>query len=420
VDRRRKFTDRFCRTFWPADETGIVEYTDTEVRSLILRINTETRHRTFAVKARVRGRLSHPIRYTIGNANLMDLKEARSEARTVLNEMWNGRDPRAARREARAAARAEQTMVFSAVAERYLGSIKGRRSYTQTRLLIGRLVREWGDRKAVVISQDDVSHLIASYASAGKHSQARSLLREAKVLWRFACGPQVPAAERLPRNPTSNLSAKDFNLRRSQRDRVLTREELRAAWKTAETFSDPWESYSHLLMLTGLRRGECAHLQWAWVNWTDKVITIPGTRMKAKRPYELPLTTRMLKILQPMFERRHPDNNSIFGRLGKTGLGPTSLDEHGRRWREKMPEGMRDWTLHDIRRSFRSGLSDIGGVPLDIREKLLAHSLGQIEATYDLSDHRQEKRRALERWGDHLMQIVAGETNVTPLAKAAS
>ena len=33
----------------------------------------------------------------------------------------------------------------------------------------------------------------------------------------------------------------------------------------------------------------------------------------------------------------------------------------------------------------------------------------RIEATYDLSDHRQEKRRALERWGAHIMALVSGK-----------
>jgi integrase len=63
------------------------------------------------------------------------------------------------------------------------------------------------------------------------------------------------------------------------------------------------------------------------------------------------------------------------------------------------------FTLHDIRRTFRTALSSLGIAP-HIAELCLAHRQPGLARTYDLHRFDREKRDALNRWTAHLLAIV--------------
>src|SRR6516225_6635523 len=63
------------------------------------------------------------------------------------------------------------------------------------------------------------------------------------------------------------------------------------------------------------------------------------------------------------------------------------------------------WTLHDARRTFRTGLSTLN-IPPHIAELCLAHRQPGLARTYDLHRFDQEKRHALNAWAARLLAIV--------------
>jgi hypothetical protein len=66
---------------------------------------------------------------------------------------------------------------------------------------------------------------------------------------------------------------------------------------------------------------------------------------------------------------------------------------------------IKDWRLHDLRRTLRSGLAELG-VSYEIAERVIGHAAPQLERTYNVFSYREEKRSALERWPRHLALIV--------------
>ena len=83
--------------------------------------------------------------------------------------------------------------------------------------------------------------------------------------------------------------------------------------------------------------------------------------------------------------------------------------------------GIEDWRLHDLRRTLRSGLAELG-VSYEIAERVIGHAMPQLERTYNVFTYREEKRRALERWGRHLTVVVTdghSAPNVVPLRAEA-
>jgi integrase len=59
------------------------------------------------------------------------------------------------------------------------------------------------------------------------------------------------------------------------------------------------------------------------------------------------------------------------------------------------------FTLHDLRRTVRTGLAKLG-IRSEIAERCLNHAQLGIIATYDTHQYLDEKRGALTQWADHL------------------
>ena len=75
-----------------------------------------------------------------------------------------------------------------------------------------------------------------------------------------------------------------------------------------------------------------------------------------------------------------------------------------------LPADMPPWWLHDLRRTVASGMARLG-INLPVIEKVLNHSSGSfggIVGVYQRHNFSDEKRRALERWGAHVADLVAG------------
>src|SRR5208282_4451772 len=150
-----------------------------------------------------------------------------------------------------------------------------------------------------------------------------------------------------------------------------------------------------LLMLTGARRNEVASMQWAELVLENKLWTLPASRTKNKRPHELPLSDASVKILESLPRK----GNFVFSTTGRSPISGFSkiksrLDKVISHSHETLPA----WHLHDLRRSFASGLARLG-VELHVIERCLNHvsgTFGGIVEVYQRHKFEDEKRRAFD------------------------
>jgi hypothetical protein len=63
------------------------------------------------------------------------------------------------------------------------------------------------------------------------------------------------------------------------------------------------------------------------------------------------------------------------------------------------------WRLHDIRRTFRSGLASLR-VPDSVAELALGHGKKGLQKVYDLYRYEPELREALTLWGARVRDLV--------------
>ena len=76
------------------------------------------------------------------------------------------------------------------------------------------------------------------------------------------------------------------------------------------------------------------------------------------------------------------------------------------------------WRLHDLRRTFRTGLGALGVAP-HVAELAINHARKNIEATYDKYRYEGEIKTALTLWSNRVLCAVEGrERKVVPLRGA--
>jgi integrase len=184
------------------------------------------------------------------------------------------------------------------------------------------------------------------------------------------------------------------------RARILTDDELRVIWRTAEAFGT-FGRLIRFLLLTAARRTEAAALPWSEL--TGDEWTLPAARNKTKLDLVRPLSPAALAVIgAPASAYVFPNGRNGHGPLRGYGALKEAFDEavtaaNG----SPLPH----WQLHDLRRTARSLMSR-AGVPTDHAERCLGHVIGGIRSIYDRYEYRDEKRLALAALADLVTSIV--------------
>ena len=163
------------------------------------------------------------------------------------------------------------------------------------------------------------------------------------------------------------------------------------------------------LILTGVRSGEARGAVWAEFDATAKVWTIPAERMKAAVEHRVPLTDRMLAILETVKPLRRGDDLVFPGLKPGARLSDMTLAAVLKRMK------VADATPHGFRSSFRDWAGSATSFPREIAEEALAHVVGsQVERAYRRQDALERRRELMAAWE----RYCEGGSNVVALRKA--
>ena len=199
--------------------------------------------------------------------------------------------------------------------------------------------------------------------------------------------------------------------RERTRDRILTDDEVAAVWNALG--STDYDDILRLLILTGQRASEIAELRWSEIKFDDGVIELPATRTKNAEPHSFPMSEPVRNILKA--RTRSVGRDPVFGQ-GTNGFNSWNRCKVLLDAETKLP----DWVVHDLRRTFATGLQRLG-VRLEVTEAILNHVGGNrsgVGGIYRRYDWAAEKRTALNSWATHVLDVVSGrksKSNVTQL-----
>jgi integrase len=383
-----------------------------------LAVRVGKRKRSFYAVKRRAGQ-AQPSWVLLGTYPVMTLAEARARAREALLALGEGQHPtaiaEAKRREREEAERQRRAGTFGAVAEEFIRRhAMTRRSGNETAGLIRRqLVPAWGEKPIQEITRRDVIRLVeaildrggdrpppGSRRKSGGPYAARHALSAARKLFNWAVGRDLLTA-----SPCDRVKAAELHGAPEARDRVLSDDEIRKGWAAAGATPYPYGALVQMLVLTGSRRAEIAAARWGEVDLERALLTIGAERMKGKAGHAVPLTPAAVAILEGL--PRFAAGDFVFS--GQTGARPFSGFSKAKARLDRAIGDIAPFTLHDLRRTVRTRLAELGVTPF-VGELVIGHAQKGVHAVYDLHRYTDEKRDALERWERRLLGIIAPES----------
>jgi integrase len=161
------------------------------------------------------------------------------------------------------------------------------------------------------------------------------------------------------------------------------------------------------LILSASRTAEVLKARWSEVDFATKIWDRPASHMKAGIAHSVPLSGRMIEILEGLPRDNRDGGDGLIFEGSKPGhpLGRNALS--------KVANVMNaDCTVHGFRSSFRDWVGEQTSFPRELAEHALAHSVGsQVEQAYARSK-LLEKRRALMLQWERFVASNAGRLGI--------
>jgi integrase len=414
-----KLTQRRIETLeCPAGKKDALVFDD-EQRGLGVRV-TKGGGKTYLAQYTIAG---SKCRIPLGSCRAISLAAAREAVQAILGDVAKGRDPAAERkraaREAKEKAEAEALALGVLIDRWKTGHLAGKRPRyaAEAPRALRFAFKKHLTAPATDLTPKAVKAVLNVIADDGKKAIARLTGAYGRACYGWAIGKDL-----LVENPFAGLKLVAV----ASRERVLSDEELVAVWGATKG-PGPFNAIVRMLILTGQRREEVAGMTRREIAPDLSAWTIPAGRTKNGVAHIVPLPPQAQAIISSAHRMatdnadEKADDELEFVFRGRAGVfngfskAKTTLDEDS---------GVKDWRLHDLRRTMATGLQKLG-VRLEVTEAVLNHVSGSragIVGIYQRHEWADEKRAALNAWGEHIAAIVEGRTaadNVTQLRRSS-
>lgn len=385
---------------------------DADVAGFGLRLRGQSKSFIVSYRPLGAGRTVNAKRLKLGTPeSIGGVREARRLARAVLGKVASGGDPIAERQEKQ---RREGATV-AALLDRYDAHLERRQYVTRKDVLslLRRRLAPLSRREMASIKAWEFAELIEKLDRAGRPAAGSTFRTRCSTFLNWCTFD----ARVIDANPLAGYRRRDTRaerVARGQRGRALSDEELAAVWSTA----DPSTSFGRLvrfLILTGCRRNEGAKLLWSMVDLDAGRIDLPATFTKQARGHTVYVSPLLSEVLNACDrDARGPQWVFPAARTGRPMSGWSKImDPNDHRTKGDTTtctpgfvkaSGVH-FTLHDLRRTFRTGLSRLG-VDREIAELALGHAREDLEARYNRDGCETALREAFDAWGGHVRDSV--------------
>ncbi|QYF86221.1 tyrosine-type recombinase/integrase [Brevundimonas sp. PAMC22021] len=402
----KRLTKRVVEALAPRDERYVVW--DSDLKGFGVRISPQGR-RTYLARFRTHGGSDRLM--ALAPHGVITAEEARERARLAIAEAAQGGDPQADKMERRG------EMTMGELCELYMAegtAMKKASTLKIDRIRIDRHIKpRVGRMKLSDVSRADIQRLMIDvgngriraeatpHTRGGKHAAARTVGLLGGI-FSFAIERKL-----MTENPVRGLKRYKDN----RRDRFLSPAEMARLGdvliELEKDGGDPRHiNIIRLLLLTGARKNEIAHLKWSEVDLERGLLRLQDSKTGAKTIRLGAPAIRLMTGLRAngsvyVFpDRRHPKRPVA------------NLDWAWVNIRKRAE--MEDLRIHDLRHSFASaGLA--GGEGLPLIGKLLGHSHISTTSRYaHLADD------PLKAAADRISELVAMELMPTLVADTSS
>ncbi len=369
------------------------------VDGLLLQV-TPSGARSWLLRATVKGR-----RVQIGLGGYPDttLAQARTRARDIRDQVWQGIDPLADKRRLTFAQAMEKTLAartaefrnekhkkqWRSTLDKYAVPVLGDMAVSDIGVsdVLRVLEPVWRERTETASRLRGRIEAVLSWATVGGHRTGDNPAR-----WRGnldAVLPKPGKVAKVKNYPALSLAdAADWFTDLRKRDGMATRA-------------------LEFVALTAARSGEVRGATWAEIDLDAGVWTIPAARMKAQREHRVPLTPEAVALLQALPRMQNSDHVFPAARGGE--LSDMALSACMKRINEARdgryldPRSGRPAVPHGLRSSFRDWAAERTEFERELAEIALAHNVGSaVERAYRRADMIEKRREMMSAWASFL------------------
>jgi integrase len=347
-------------------------------------------------------------RHTVGAYPSVTLSEARKRAGNYLSAARDGLSASEVDAKVRAL-----TMTVQQAHTEYLEALgPSLRDHTvglKKGLLADHIGPSIGAKLIRAIRRPDIVETVSTVAAKGFPVQANRVFSELMALLRWC--EQKAYLDGVP-----SVRKKDMRhvgaAKEQARRRTLSDPEIGELWTESAELGDLTRDFLRLLLLLGQRRNEVRLMRREHVDLDHALWVIPAELYKTGVAHAVPLPDAAVAIIRARWGNGGPGYVLPGRNLDAPFNGAASAI---RRLRPRMKDRA-PFTLHDLRRTVRTGLSRLG-VPDETAEMVIGHLPQGIARVYNLHDRLDEKRAALAAWARRVQAIVDGTSNVVQLTK---
>ena len=257
--------------------------------------------------------------------------------------------------------------------------------------------KRWGPHPITDVMPEEVAAAIRAIVKRGAPYQAHNALGYVRRLFNWAIATHEFG---IRTSPVSLLNPKDLIGKREGRERTLSDEELRAVWAAAGEMGYPYGPLFRLLILNGQREREVADMRCPEIDLGRRIWTIPAERMKGGRAHEVPLSSKVVDLIESL--PRWNAGDYVFSTTD--GAKPVNGFSKAKARIDKL-SGVSGWVIHDLSRTVRTHLSALPVEDL-VRELVIAHAKPGLHKVYDRHAYQDEKRHCLQLWETRLLTTV--------------
>jgi len=396
-----KLTDAFVEKAALPDGKKEHIFWDSEVVGFGLRVRTEAKTYLIMYRPTGAGRTANARKFKIGSASLLRAADARQQARVQLGAVAAGKDPAGERAEEK---RRERSVVTDLL-DRYEGSLL-KRKYVDvdgTMSTLRRNLHPLRNRDVKTIAGSEIVDIRNKLAAGGLEGAGETFFSRCRAFFSWCLGEKVIDAHPTFAHRKEKRTRAD-KLEEQDHGRALSDDELVKVWMAAKPNAPHADSaafgdYIRFLILTGCRRTEASKVRRSMIvpGNGGQLLVIPKQITKSARDHNLPVTSAIASVVG-----NRSSNNDLLFPSWKTGR---EMQGWAKMLKKLIEASGVDFDLHDLRRTFRTGLSRLR-VDNDVAEICINHSRKGLEAVYNRDSAGSEMRDAFGAWSKHVEDLV--------------
>ncbi|HSD39042.1 MAG TPA: tyrosine-type recombinase/integrase [Rhodocyclaceae bacterium] len=268
------------------------------------------------------------------------------------------------------------------------------------------------------VRKGHITEVTDALLKRGVERMAKLIFSLMRQMFRFAVDRDL-----IEHEPTSAIRKAKIGGRPTERERVLSEEELRALKRALPSakLAQSTELAIWLMLSTCCRIGELLQAKWEHIDFNRRQWRIPPEHSKNGKPHTVYLSDLALQKFQELnglnhhthwcYPSRDEANHVCVKTVTKQLIDRQRNDDQPMSRRSSYTRALQltggKWTSHDLRRTGATLMVALGVIP-EVAERCLNHiEENRIKRTYQRHSYENEMRDAWDRLGRHLTHLIA-------------